>query len=214
MFQCKSQVLGKYKMSDIKLPLTLEITSPAGYGTVISKELTGSIHPQHQLSLLGWILQGVLSFSSSPVLSVWALCHSCVTWLWVKKYALPGVLVCVICLLSIHRLPWWALSQPRIFFCPPQAPYYVLSSQSLSLWLPVLLHASLLPFPVIFHTSAHPHWFSRLFCLSSLSAFVCPAPHSTLLPCPRIVYFLCLACLSWAAYPVSNPSFSSGLRSY
>lgn len=74
MFQCKSQVLGKYKMSDIKLPLTLEITSYAGYGTVISKELTSSIHPQHQLSLLGWILQGVLRDSADVLCSVCGPC--------------------------------------------------------------------------------------------------------------------------------------------
>lgn len=33
-------------MSEMKLPLTLEITSPAGCDAVISKELTGSIHPR------------------------------------------------------------------------------------------------------------------------------------------------------------------------
>lgn len=42
MFQYQSQVLRKYTMSEIKLPLTLEITSDAGYDTVVSNELTDS----------------------------------------------------------------------------------------------------------------------------------------------------------------------------
>lgn len=45
MYQYKSQVLGKYKVPEIKLFLTLEIASHAGYDIVISKEFTGSIHP-------------------------------------------------------------------------------------------------------------------------------------------------------------------------
>lgn len=131
-------------------------------------------------------------FSSSPVLSVWALCHGCCTWLRVKKYALPGVLVCVICLPCIRRLPWWDLSQPPIFF-PPQAPYWVLSSQPLFLRFPVLLHASLLPLSVIFHTSACPLLVFISILLVQLVWLFCPAPYSTFLHCPGIVYFLCLA---------------------
>lgn len=140
--------------------------------------------------------RGTQGFSSSPVLSVWALCQSCCTWLRVKKCALPGVLVCVICLLSIHRLPWRALSQHCIIFSPPQAPCYVLLSQSLFLWFPVLLHASLLPSPVIFHTSARPHWLLYLFCLSSLSGFFVqlPIPHFS----PALG--LCISCVL-LAYP-------------
>lgn len=42
MFQYKSQVLWKYKMTEIKLPLTLEMTSHADYDAVISNKLTHS----------------------------------------------------------------------------------------------------------------------------------------------------------------------------
>lgn len=44
MYKYRSQVLGKYKMPEIKLPITLEIIFHDGYDTVISKELTSSIH--------------------------------------------------------------------------------------------------------------------------------------------------------------------------
>lgn len=75
-------------------------------------------------------------------------------------------------------------------FSHPQAPYYVLSSQSLFLWFPVLLRASLLPFPVTFYISARPHWFLYLFCLSSLSGFFVqlPIPHFSSAP------GLCISC--------------------
>lgn len=152
-------------------------------------------------------------FSSSPVLSVWALCHGCGTWLWVKKYALPGVLVYVFCFLSVHRLPWWALSQHQIV-SPPQAPYYVLSSQPLCDSLSCSMHSFFLflwPSPPLPTTTGF-HICSA--CPSCLCFFFPPAPHSTFPPCPRTVYFLCLACLSWTTYPVSNPSFSSGLQNY
>lgn len=122
-------------MSEMKLPLTLEITSLAGCDAVISKELTSSIHPRSPW----WAgsFKGCSGFQLVPCAVCVALCHGCCTWLWVKKYALLGVLVCVFCLLSIHRLPWWALSQHQIFF-PPQASHYVLSFQSLSLVIPCL----------------------------------------------------------------------------
>lgn len=55
---------------------------------------------------------------------MWALCHSCVTWLWVKKYTLPGVLVCAICLFSIQAslvssvpAPYRLLPSPSSLLC-------------------------------------------------------------------------------------------------
>lgn len=158
----------------------------------MTRLLVGSSQAPSTPALLGGLdpSRSAQGFSSSPVLSVWALCHSCCTWLRVKKYALPAVLICVFCLLSIHRLPWWALSQHHIF-SPPQAPYYVLSSQSLFLWFPVLLHAFLLPFPVTFPTSAHHHWFSYLFCLSILSGcfFFFPSSPFHISPLPQDCVF-------------------------
>lgn len=71
MYQYKSQVLGKYKVPEIKLLLTLEFASHAGYDIVISKEFTGSIHPYSPC----WAgsLRGYSGFQLIPC----ALCGPC-----------------------------------------------------------------------------------------------------------------------------------------
>lgn len=109
MFQYKSQVVGKYKMSEIKLSLTLEITSHAGYDTVISNELTHSIHPQSPC----WAgcFKGYSGFQLVPRdLCVGPVPYWLHSALSKKKYTLPGVLICVILLPSIRGLPRRALS--------------------------------------------------------------------------------------------------------
>lgn len=125
--------------------------------------------------------RGIQGFSSSPVISVWALCHTGCTQLWVKRNT-PFLVCSSVSFSSPVSVGFPDEHCPSPASCSPLPKLLArpgLLSQLPSLWFPVLLHASSLPFPVISHPSAHLPWFSYLFCLSSLPLFFVqlPLPH-------------------------------------
>lgn len=153
-----------------------------------------------QLPCRAGCFKGYSGFQLIPVTPVWALCQICCTQLWVKKYALPGVLIC-------H-------SPPRYLWVSPVSTVPAL--HLLFLPLPKLLapcglpcHSPSLQFPVLLHL--HP-FFLFLWSPTPLPTFpgfhVCSACPACLFlfgvfflssspfhmsPHPRIPYFPCLA---------------------
>lgn len=161
------------------------------------------------------MLQGVFRVSAHPpVISVWALCHICCTRL-----------------LSEEMHPSWCahlcLSPPQYLWASPMgtvpapasssplpkllAPRSLLS-QPPSPRFPVLLHASLLPSPVISHPSTRLLCFPDLLALSRLPAFFLSSSPFHIYPLDSL--FPMSFFLSQSTYPVLNPSFSSGWQSY
>lgn len=199
MFQYKNQVLRKYKMSELKLPLTLEMTSHAGYDTLTSNEVTHSIHPQPPC----WAgcFKGYSGFRLVPG-DLWVgpvpyLLHSALNkeithppaCSWVSftspsSMGFPG---------GHHPSPASSFPLPKLLGPPG------LLSQLTSLRFPVLLHASLLPFPLISHPSAHLFWFPDLLSLSGLPGiffvYFFPSPYSTFFPLPQDSLYS-MSCLS------------------
>lgn len=179
-------------MSQIKLPLTPEITSYAGYDTVVSNELTHPYPPPAPRRV--GCFKGYSGFRLVPrdlcVGPVPYLLHStlskeirpsqCARLVSSPAPGAPGFP-------GRHR-PGPASSSPLPKLL---APHGVLSLPP-SLRFPVLLHASLVPFPMISHPSAHLPCFPDLLSLpsfpwffffwSSFSSHIFPLPQDSLFP--------------------------------
>lgn len=183
-------MLVKYKMSEIKLPLTLEITSRGGYNTA-SKKLTGSIDPYSPC----WAgsFMGNSGFQVIPC----ALCVGPVPELLHlarTKETRPSRCACLCHLppqypsASLMSSPSGVVSSsPSFSLCSLIPASSVIPS--LAPCIPPSFSCDLLRLCL-------PHWHSYLFCLSSLSVFFVrlTIPHFS--PAPG----LCISCVL-LAYP-------------
>jgi len=146
MFRYKSQVLGKYKVSEIKLPGTLEITSHAGYDTIVSNKLAHSIHPQSPCRA------GCLKGYSGFRLIAHDLCVGPVPY-WLHSALSKEIHPC--------RCARLCYSPPQHLWASPTGAVPALHPRlsSSGFWPPMVSCPSLLPCDFQFCCSMHPSFF-------------------------------------------------------